>query len=328
MTIGDLKIAIVGAGRVARDAYLPHLAADPSIHLGFSSRSEERAEQLAAAFGGVALATDAALAAWHPDIAFVLTPEQARYSVASSLIALGVPRLFLEKPLVAANGQERVTEQDYVDGRSLLAAADSAGCETAMIFNYRYFEHVQRARELAATFGAVTRVGATTHYACWSHCIDLIAWFTGGFRAVTATSGETEFTGAGMTAPDIAAAFTLESGAVGTLLGTAGRAWQHPLFDLSIDFERGRVRLSDIGGHLEVFDDDSPEPVLSPPASEGTRWDRYRATFRASIDAYLHTVRTGEAPPIPGADGLRELQFEAGIKRSLTEGRRVNLTDL
>jgi hypothetical protein len=43
------------------------------------------------------------------------------------------------------------------------------------------------------------------------------------------------------------------------------------------------------------------------------------------LDAYLASIRAGTPPPVPGIAGVRELQFEAGIKRSLAERRPVVL---
>jgi hypothetical protein len=58
-----------------------------------------------------------------------------------------------------------------------------------------------------------------------------------------------------------------------------------------------------------------------------SRWDQYRASFGKSVDAYLASIRAGTPPPVPGLAGVRELQFEAGIKRSLAEGRPVSLAE-
>ena len=37
--------------------------------------------------------------------------------------------------------------------------------------------------------------------------------------------------------------------------------------------------------------------------------------------------RAGAPPPVPGIAGLRELQFEAAIKRSIAQGRPVVLAE-
>ena len=54
----------------------------------------------------------------------------------AALITGGVPSIFFEKPLVADNGQANVSDHDFVDAAAMLVAADTAGIETAMMFNY------------------------------------------------------------------------------------------------------------------------------------------------------------------------------------------------
>ena len=55
-----------------------------------------------------------------------------------------------------------------------------------------------------------------------------------------------------------------------------------------------------------------------------SRWDQYRASFGKSINAYLASIRAGDPPTVPGIAGLRELQFEAAIKRSIAQGAPVD----
>ena len=59
------------------------------------------------------------------------------------------------------------------------------------------------------------------------------------------------------------------------------------------------------------------------PSRETSRWDKYDGSFEKSIAAYLDSVRAGLPPPVPGIAGLRELQFEASLKRSIAEQRPV-----
>jgi predicted dehydrogenase len=131
--------------------------------------------------------------------------------------------------------------------------------------------------------------------------------------------------GAGLAAADLAVAFTTEGGAAGTLLGTAGLAFQHPLIDLSLNYAGGRLHLRDLDGLLEVFDAGSERVETYDLGRNTSRWDQYAKSFVSSLEAYLGSVRDGVPPPVPGLDGLRELQVEAGIRRSVAEGRRVVL---
>ena len=61
-----------------------------------------------------------------------------------------------------------VREEDFSDARSLLQDADRRDCETAMVFNYRFFDHSLLARQIIATrsFGKVVNITGLVHYAC------------------------------------------------------------------------------------------------------------------------------------------------------------------
>jgi predicted dehydrogenase len=328
-----LKIGVVGVGKVARNSYLPYLSQAPGVTLGYLSRTQAKAESAASDFGGQAFESVAALMAWKPDTVFVLTREMDRFSAAMALLEHHPRRLFFEKPLVARSGQENVTEQDFADGRRLMQEAEAQGCETAMIFNYRFFDHTLLARRIASErdFGQVVSVVGQTHYACWSHCIDLIHHFAGPITEVSAQAGSAArsagSTAGTLTAPDLAATFRTEAGASGTLLGTAALAWEYPLFELAFNFERGRVRMQDLDGDLEVMDSRKQEHERYGLARHRSRWDQYAASFRKSIAAYLSAVRQGDPPPVPGAAGLMELQVEAGFRRSIAEARPVRLAE-
>ncbi len=320
-----LKIAIVGTGKVARQNYVPYLAGQPDVVLGYYNRSPDKAKQIAEEFAGDVFATLDELAAWNPTTVLVLTSETCRYDIGMQLVAAGVPRLFFEKPLVAQAGQAHVTEDDFQKGKALLQAAEERGCETAMVFNYRFFDQSLAARHIVATrnFGQVIHATGLVHFACWSHAIDLIHHFAGNIVEVTAlTSGEAR-KGAGMEAKDIVAALRLENGATGTLVGTAGMNFKHPLYELVFTFENGRIHMRDLDGDMEVLDSASPRHETYSIGRDRSRWDQYGSSFHKSLQAYLESLRERQPPPVPGRDGLRELQVEAAFKRSIAERRPV-----
>lgn len=324
-----MKLAIIGVGDVAQGHYIPFLSVQEDVTLAYHNRTPGKAETAARKFGGTAYARLEELVAWQPDAVFVLTNETTRYETTMQLLTLGVARLFCEKPLVAANGQAHVSEADFERGRELLALAREKGCEVAMMFNYRFFEQTVAAKMLAAErrFGPVTEVAGQVHYACWSHCIDLVHHFAGELVEITALSGTVEREGQGIRANDVAAAFRTSGGAVGTLLGTAAMQWQHPLFELFLTFENGRIHLRDLDGDLEVLDGSRRTHERYSTVRDASRWDHYGASFRKALDAYLGSVRRAEPPPVPGIDGLRELQAEAALRRSIAQKRPVKVQE-
>jgi predicted dehydrogenase len=324
-----LKIAVIGTGPVARGNYLPYLARQRDVVLGCWNRTPAGAAEAAREFGGEDIGELADVAAWRPDAALVLVNERGRREVATQLIELGLKRIFFEKPLTAAAGQANVAEQDFLDGKALLALARAKGCETAMVFNYRFFDHCAAARAAVAArdFGAVVNVAGFVHFACWSHCLDLIRHFAGNLAEVAALrSGVIRRSEEIKTdAPDVAAAFTTAGGATGVVLGTAGALWEHPLYELTFNFERGRIQLRDLDGSLEIHGAPGAPVEIRALPPHRSRWDQYRDSFEKSLGAYLDAVRAARPPPIPGAEGLAELQIEAALRRSIAQGRPVTL---
>ena len=317
-----LRIAVVGIGKVSRENYIPYLASQPDVELGYYNRTREKALQVAAEFGGEVFESMDDIAQWNPAAVLALTSEKIRFEVGMRLIGLGIARIFFEKPLVAFHGQEHVTEDDFFKGKEMLKLARERGCETAMIFNYRFFEQTIAAKKAVAerNFGSVVNAVGLVHYACWSHCIDLIQHFAGSVEEITALSGAPV---SGVEASDVVAALRMENGAVGTLIGTSRLQWQHPLYELTLTFENGRIHMRDLDGTLEILDGAGQCHETRSFARQTSRWDQYRDSFKKSLGAYLDSLRQGQAPPVPGLAGLQELQVEAALKRSIDQSRPV-----
>ena len=335
--MSTLKIAIVGTGKVTQNSYLPGLAQQPDVALGYYNRTPEKATACAARFGGQAFSTLAGLMDWQPDAVMILTRETERLEATQAVLAHRPRRLFFEKPLVAGKGQEHVTEQDFFDGQKLLQQAESIGCETSMVFNYRFFEHTQIARRIVAErdFGRVLNITGLVHYACWSHAIDLVHFFAGALAEVSALQSQAVHDSGNFHAPDITFAFRTADDATGSLLGTSTLAWTFPLFELTFNFERGRIRLQDLDGEMTVMDatgnsggsSNGIEVQTYRIAGHYSRWDQYTGSFAKSVNAYLNTVRNNTPPPVPGRYGLLELQVEAAVQRSISTGKPVQLAE-
>jgi predicted dehydrogenase len=310
-----LKIAVVGTGKVARANYLPYLATQKDVRLTYYSRTWEKAEACAKEFGGEAATSLGELLGEEPDAVLVLTMETQRYEATKALLDYHPKRLFFEKPLVAQNGQANVSEEDFFKAKELLQHAHAGGTETAMVFNYRFFEQTIRAQQIVAErgFGSLTQASLTVNYACWSHCIDLLNLFGGQASHITALSSEKTYQGA----VDVAGSFRLEKGATGTILGTSGSRFDFPLYDMLFHFENGTLHFSDLDGSLRVLSPRSRYSETYTLMENRSRWDQYRISFEKSLDAYLNSLRHNAPPPIPGLAGLEELQFEAALRRSI-----------
>lgn len=319
----SLRIAIVGTGKVARDSYLPYLSTVPDVDLVYYSRTRDRAIDCAEAFGGAVADNLAQVAATQPDAVLLLTHETQRYEAALAVLEHRPKRLFFEKPLVATAGQAKVGEDDFFRAREVLLRAEAIGCQTAMVFNYRFFEQTQRASALLRErqWGSLRQATLLVNYACWSHCIDLLGVCGGPATTVTALRGGTEYGGA----VDVAAAFTTACGATGTILGTSATRFASPLYEMLFCFEGGSLRFSDLDGPLEIHDNHSRYRETHELIGNHSRWQQYTNSFGKSLAAYLQSIRDNAPPPVPGLAGLQELQFEAALRRSAAEGRPVDV---
>jgi predicted dehydrogenase len=303
---------------------LPFLAKQQDVTLSYFSRTAEKAEACAREFGGRVAGSLMELLADDPDAVLVLTRETDRYAVTNALLDAGRPRrLFFEKPLVAMHGQANVQEEDFTQAAALLQRAEAAGVETAMVFNYRFFEQTQRARQIVEErgFGPLRQASLLVNYACWSHCIDLLSLFGGRAAVISALAGETEYEGA----VDVSAAFTLANGATGSIVGTSGTDFSLALYDMTLCFAQGMLRFRDLDGTLEVYQNGSRYAETYALIGNHSRWDQYNDSFAKALAAYLDTVRADAPPPVAGLAGLLELQFEAALRRSIAEGRPVDV---
>jgi len=322
-----LKVAVVGTGKVAHN-YLAAIVQHKDISLSYYNRNRDKAAAVAQQYGGRVADSLAELMTDAPDTVLVLTNESSRYAVTEELLTFHPKRLFFEKPLVAQQGQAAVSEEDFRLAKTLLQRAQAAGTETAMVFNYRFFDQTIQARELIQThdLGRPVHFTALVHYACWSHCIDLVLDFIGPADTITALA--TQQSGPCMGSEDVAnvtAALRMQNDATGTIIGTCAIDFKLPLYELTLAFERGRISMRDLDGDLELIDYASGRHIVHALRRDVSRWDQYRASFGKAINAYLASVRAGAPPPVPGLAGLRELQFEAALKRSIAQGQPVVL---
>ncbi len=321
-----MEVAIVGAGKVAEQNYIPALLQHDDVTVSCYSRTPERLLAVADRFGIRAAPSLDDLFNSEPEAVFMLTGEQDRLEATLAVLPYAPKRLFFEKPLVAAQGQANVTVQDFWDGKMLLEQAQASGAEVAMVFNYRFFDQTQRAQRMIEErdFGSPIGVVALSHYATWSHCIDLVLHLGGRLSQITGQQGShARSHPRSGEAPDLSASFLLDSGAAGTILGTNGAGWEFPLFELIVAFERGRIHLRGLDQDMEVLDYAGRTHEEYRPSRETSRWDKYDASFDKSVAAYLDSIRMGEPPPVPGVAGLLELQFEASLRQSIMDSAPV-----
>lgn len=143
--MGRLRLAVVGAGGIARHYHLPSLRrlADEESDLELAAVCDvdaARAEAAREAWGFAGSYTDLRqmLDAAEPDAVWALVPYPAMREIAGLLLGRRVPVL-MEKP-PGSNARE---------AGELLAIAEDAGTPHQVAFNRRYAPLIRRMRELA-----------------------------------------------------------------------------------------------------------------------------------------------------------------------------------
>jgi predicted dehydrogenase len=305
------RVAIVGCGRVGTRFHAPGFAAQPDCQIvACVGRTLDKAQTLAATYGATAYAdVDAMLDDARPDIVVIATPDTAHLEALERSLARGL-HVFVEKPLHAAAGQERVTWDDFQAAERALGGWDRSKSLVGMNFNYRTMPHVRqlKADVESGALGSIRLVDALAHLNCWSHTLDLLRWIVGDIVEVFAQA-----------APDTATldrvvALRFAGGANGALVGAAFN-FRDNLIRLDLFGSAARGTLEALNGSYRRRPELAGEPEVVWPRRDLLN-DNYGPSFGATIDAYCDAVRAGRQPPVDGDDGLAELAVEAAIFRS------------
>jgi predicted dehydrogenase len=314
------RVGIVGCGRMGSRLHAPAFAAQPDCRIvGTTSRTREKAEELARSYGAETYADVAELLAKaSPDVLVITTPDSAHLEPLAAALAAGI-HVFVEKPLHAAGGQEWVTWDDYEAAARVLAGWDRAHSVVGINFNYRTMPHYrQLATDIAAgELGTPTLVDAAAHLNCWSHTIDLLRWWCGDVREVFAYWD--------VSAKELRRVVSLRfaSGAIGTLVG-ASYDYRDELVRVEIHGTKARGLVAGLNGAYERRVEEQSAPDTVWPRKDFAS-DNFGPSFRASIDAFCDALRSGRRAPVDGDDALAELAIEAAIYRSATTGAPVSV---
>jgi predicted dehydrogenase len=323
-----MRIAVLGASRVAEHHYLPALAQAGPSEIGILSSDRGRAAELAARFGGAVLPDPASLAEFSPDIVFVLNREENHAGALEAGVSAAIPRIFCEKPLIAHNGQQRIDEGDWARAAAIAQRASSGKSEIAVGFNYRTFRAFRRGLEAAQerAWGSLVSVSTQTHYACLSHALDLMMVLGGATVEVFANEGVWQPPAGTWVAPDRHVVARLQSGSTADLHVSAAGAWEDSLLRLTASYEGGRFTVVDLDQGVELFDHKHGRAEYVQTAK--SRDEGYARSFQTSIREYLAAVNAGRPAPTGIDSALRHLQAEAMIVRSIRSGRSVLARDL
>ena len=191
MASDEIRIGIIGAGRVAAK-HLEVLCATPAARLaGIASRTRTSADALAAAFGNTPVFDDMDQLVEHarPDALMVLVSAGEIAGVARKAMAYGLP-LFIEKP----------AGLNVAESAALAARAESLGVRTMVGYNRRHYSIFRSGMEVVRSHGPLMGLLVEGHeridvvratgkhpqqvlaawlYANATHTIDLLRFFGG-----------------------------------------------------------------------------------------------------------------------------------------------------
>ncbi|MEV0231201.1 Gfo/Idh/MocA family oxidoreductase [Nonomuraea sp. NPDC050786] len=340
-----VRVAVVGAGGIAKACHLPALAAagDAVQVVAVSDVDPARARELADAYDIPARHTDLTemLAAESPDLVVVATPPVAHREAVTAALDAGAwvwcekpPTLSLaEYDEIAAHEKDGGPYAGYVFqhrfgsaaqrlrrhiGDGELGAPLVAVCHTLWYRGHDYFEVPWRGKW--ETEGGGPTMGHGIHQ------MDLLLSLLGDWHevhAVAATLGrrvETE---------DVSFAIVrFDSGAIASIVNSVLSPRETSY--LRFDFTDATVEVE----HLYGYDNSNWRWTPAPHVTDQDRiagWapaDNTPSSHRAQLAALLAALRAGERPPASGADGRRVMELITTIYQSAITGRPVARAEL
>lgn len=300
-----LRVALAGAGNLARWAHLPNLKKVPGVTLhAVYSGAGFRAKSYGVRFGAAYCCSDYEVILKDPEVDVVLITSRNQHHAAQAAAALAAGKhVFVEKPMA-------LTEEEC---RSLWRAVEDSGKQLTVGFNRRFAPfYVAQKRCLARRAGPVVincRVnspgmsgsywgadpasgGAILGEAC--HFVDLMYWLLESepvlVSAFSLPTGRQEPIGEN----NLAASFRFADGSIGNLTYcTVGSK--------TSGGERVEVFAPGVGAFTEDF---KRLEVRRGLRSTRSRWWAEKG-YAAQLESFLTGIREGRPPEVTVRDGVR-----------------------
>lgn len=344
MSTAPVRLAVMGAGLIGR-RHIEHILAEPMATLHSVIDPSPQAQALAAEGGWRWQEAFDLSQSDKPEGVIIATPNAMHVAHGLTAIAAGIPVL-IEKPLAdTLSGAER-----------LVAAAEKAGVPLAVGHHRRHNPIIARAKAKIAggQLGALVAVhgffwiakpddyfnvswrrepGAGPILINLIHEIDIIRHLCGAISEVWAIAANGQ---RGFAVEDSAAVMMrFANGALGTF--TVSDAIPSPWsWELTSgenpDFARTGEAYLMIGGRDASLSLPRLETWRHTPAKSW--WQPMEASreslppldpLRAQIAQFCRVIREGEAPLVPGREGLESLRVIEAIRQAAATGQSVRL---
>lgn len=322
-----LRIAIAGAGGVAQAKWIPAVRrlqtmGEPVEVAGVADPRAEVAAKVARLAGATSHADVAAmLDAERPDLLLVLTADAAHADVARAAVAHGVPCL-VEKPLAPDPGS----------ARALVEEARAAGVLLGAVANKRFAPPYAMAKALIVDGrlrGAPTVFTGkfTLGYPYVDllnggtvHLFDLVSWFMGPVARLHARA---VMRGDDLESAVISLGFA--SGAIGTVMTSAAGLSFKPWERVEV-FGRNAFVVVDDQRETTLYDEETgPAKSWAPAIPNTLMFDETFGGYAGLLDNVLDAVRGTVPLAVSGVDGLAAVGLIEATRRSISEGREVDV---
>lgn len=324
----ELRVALVGAGNLARWVHLPNLKKIAGVNLrAVHSASGARGKTYAERFGAAYSCSDYAEILEDPQVDVVLIASRHQHHFKQALAALEAGKhVFLEKPMA-------LTEEEC---RRLYQAVNETGRQLTVGFNRRFAPfYLEQKKQLARRTGPAViqcRInspymagnfwaadpeigGAILSEAC--HFVDLMYWLLQSepveVSAFSLPVGNTDPIGEN----NIAANFRFADGSIGSLtyctVGSKTSAG-----------ERVEVFAQGVGLATEDF---KHLTIKAGARQTRTRWWAEKG-YRAQMESFMDGLRSGQPPAINVRDGARSTLGCLRLLESARNGGKPCAIDL
>lgn len=315
----DLRVAVVGAGNLARWAHLPNLKKLPGVKLqAVYSASGARGKSYARRFGAVYCCSDYDELLRDPEVDAVVILTRNQHHADQTLRALrGGKHVFVEKPMA-------LTEKEC---RELSQAVSESGKQLTVGFNRRFapFYREQKRQLSRRTSPAVvtclmnspgisgsywmadpTIGGAILGEAC--HFVDLMYWLIESepisVSAYSLPTGQKDPIGEN----NLVASFRFADGSIGNLTYC------------TVGSSSGREKVEVFAPGVSAAVEDFKRLTTGGGANRTrTRWWAEKG-YEAQLADFVEAIRTGNSPEVTVRDGARAT---IGCLRMLESARRL-----
>ncbi len=320
-------LGVIGCGNITEFRHLPAIVSEvPELDLkALCNRSEHNLHHLGNRYR---VAHDDRYTDYHElldrdDIHAILIAASPAANFEIVLEAAKARKhVFVEKPMAETAEQARM----------MVESVERAGVKFQVGFNKRYYYAYRKAFELIrdGDIGVPTGVSARFWFPPSRraipprkqvvsqngiHVLDLVQFFIGPACEVFAREQVEK------DRVTISATLAFQSGAVGSVLLSSCASWSYPNERLDVVGSNGCCLSAENGRRVALFVDDKPSLHFEETISAHWLTGHKEAGFALQLQAFAHSIQTGNSTEVGLQDGLRSIMLAEAMEHSLETHR-------